>query len=69
RRRATLSLLLRQAHSKHYSTFSLYSAAEFDRAAVDFERNIKQHFSNPDRVEWSDENVIIVFKKGPHDSD
>ncbi|MEE8634598.1 MAG: class I SAM-dependent methyltransferase [Acidiferrobacterales bacterium] len=69
RRRATLSLLLRQAHSKHYSTFSLYSAAEFDRAAVDFERNIKQRFSNPDRVEWSDENVMIVFKKGPHDSD
>ena len=65
RRRGTLSLLLRQTHSKHYSTFSLYSAAEFDRAAVDFERNIKQHFSNPDRVEWSDENVIIVFKKGP----
>ena len=55
--------------SINFFTFSLYSAAEFDRAAVDFKRNIKQRFSDPDRVEWSDENVMIVFKKGPHDSD
>ncbi len=68
RRRATLPQLLHQAHNKHYSTFSLYSPAEFDHAAVDFERNLRQRFSDPSRVEWSDENVMIVFRKSQDDS-
>jgi SAM-dependent methyltransferase len=68
RRRATVRQLLHQAHGKHYSTFSLYSPAELDRAAVDFERSIRKHFSDPDRVEWSDENVMVVLRKGSGDS-
>ena len=64
RRRATLPQLLYQAHGKHYSTFSLYSPAELDRAAVDFERRIRKRFSDPDRVEWSDENAMVVLRKG-----
>jgi len=68
RRRATVPQLLHQAHSKHYSTFSLYSPAELDRAAVDFERRIRKRFSDPDRVEWSDENAMVVLRKGSHDS-
>jgi SAM-dependent methyltransferase len=68
RRRATLPQLLHQAHNKHYSTFSLYPPDEFDHAAIDFERNLRQRFSDPNRVEWFDENVMIVFKKDWGDS-
>lgn len=67
-RSASVSELLYQAHSKHYSTFSLYSAADLERATAEFERNIRARFPDPDRVEWSDENVMIVFRKHLPDS-
>lgn len=63
KRRSTLSQLVRQAESKHYSTFSLYSASEFDRALKAFQQKIKRRFADPDRVEWFDENVMVVFRK------
>lgn len=66
RRHATLSELLHEARNKHYSTFSLYSATEFDRALVEFETTIRKHFADPDHVEWTDENIMVVFRKdGP----
>ena len=64
RRRATLARLLSQARRKHYSTFSLYTPAELDRALAEFERNLRASFKDPQRIEWSDENVMIVFRKG-----
>lgn len=62
-RRATLAELLHQARSKHYSTFSLYTPADLERAIVEFDRTIRLHFPDPDRIEWSDENVMVAFRK------
>ncbi len=62
RRRATLAQLLHQVHGRHYSTFALYSAAELDRAIADFEDVIRRRFPDPNRVEWSDENVMVVLE-------
>ncbi len=63
-RRATLARLLSQARDKHYSTFSLYTPAELDRALAEFERNLRTSFKDLQRIEWSDENVMLVFRKG-----
>ncbi len=63
RRSASLAELLHQARNKHYSTFSLYSATEFDRALVEFDRTIRKRFADPDHVEWTDENIMVVFRK------
>ncbi|MFQ5994864.1 MAG: class I SAM-dependent methyltransferase [Acidiferrobacterales bacterium] len=63
KRCATLSALTHQAHNKHYSTFSLYSAEVFDHALEEFERRIRQHFSDKSQAEWFDENVMVVLKK------
>lgn len=62
-RRASLAELLRQVRGRHYSTFSLYADDEFDRAVVTFERTIRGRFPDPDNVEWSDENVMIVYRR------
>ena len=62
-RRAPLAQLLHQVRSKHYSTFSLYSAAELNRAVIEFERTLRKRFPDPDWIEWSDENVMIVYRK------
>jgi SAM-dependent methyltransferase len=62
-RRATLDDLLRQARGKHYSTFSLYAEAEFAEAVEAFEQRLRTHFPDPDRIEWSDANVMLVFRR------
>lgn len=62
-RRATLDDLLLQARGKHYSTFSLYSEAEFRDAIAAFEERVRERFLDPDKIEWVDENVMIVFRK------
>jgi len=62
-RRATLDDLLRQARGRHYSTFSLYSEAEFDDALIRFERRIRERFADATAIDWVDENVMIVFRR------
>ncbi len=51
------------AENKHYSTFSLYSEAELDKALKSFKQNIKNNFADTERVQWTDENVMIFFIK------
>ncbi|MCV0402944.1 MAG: class I SAM-dependent methyltransferase [Chloroflexi bacterium] len=60
-RRATLSELIHQARSRHYSTFSLYSPAELEQALAEFERAVRERFPDVDAIEWTDENVMIVY--------
>ena len=58
-----LKQILSQAEKKHYSTFSLYTEVEFDKALKRFKENIKRNFEDIKRVQWSDENVMILFRK------
>ncbi|MEE9217736.1 MAG: class I SAM-dependent methyltransferase [Acidobacteriota bacterium] len=64
RRLASLDQLLQRASGRHYSTFSLFAAEEFERSLAGFQERIRKSFVNCDRVEWFDENVIITFRKG-----
>ncbi len=59
----SLEELLSKAENKHYSTFSLYSEAEFDKALKSFKQKIKSNFADIERVQWTDENVMILFIK------
>ena len=61
----TLSLkeLLSQAEKKHYSTFSLYTEVEFDKALKRFEENIMRNLEDIEHVQWNDENIMILFCK------
>lgn len=61
KRDSSLKQLIGQAEGKHYSTFSLYSDDEFRAALLEFEENIQKIFSDPDKVEWLDENVLFTF--------
>lgn len=63
RRTATLQQLVQQAECRHYSTFSRYPADEFEHALDQFKKNIKRNFADAGRIEWFDENVMIVFRK------
>ena len=60
---APLERLLDQAAGKHYSTFSLYSADELRKALEIFEARLAQHFMGCDQIKWTDENVMMVFRK------
>jgi len=64
KRRATLKQLIAQAENKHYSTLSLYPADVFDQAVKGFKKEIRRHFTDLNTIEWCDENVMIVFRKG-----
>ena len=60
---APLERLLDQAAGKHYSTFSLYSADELRKALEIFEARLAEHFTGCDQIKWTDENVMLVFRK------
>lgn len=64
-RNATLKQLMEKAEGKHYSTFSLYSDAEFRTALSAFRENIQKNFSDPDKIAWQDGNVMFIFRKNP----
>ena len=61
KRALPLKQLLFQAEMKHYSTFSLYAEVEFDIALKTFKNKIKRNYEDIELVQWSDENVMIVF--------
>ena len=63
RRNASLSQLVHVARNGHYSTFSLYQNNEFEAALKGFQENITRHFSNPEKIEWFDENILLVVRK------
>jgi len=59
-RRSSVDRLLAQARSRHYSTFSLYKEAEFERALADFEERVRRCGDNHGMVEWCDRNTMLV---------
>ncbi len=63
KRTASLTHLINQAKRKHYSTFSLYSESEFSDALNGFKRAVESHYTDHERIDWNDENVMIVFRK------
>ncbi len=62
---SSLDRLLCQAREKHYSTLFLYSSDEFEAAAERFAFNIRRSFPNPERIEWFDENIMLVLRRDP----
>jgi len=60
---ASLERLIEQADNRHYSTFWFYSDQEFVTALDEFRWNIREHFSNPDEIQWFDENLLLVVGK------
>ena len=63
RRNASLSQLVNLERNSHYSTFSLYQKDEHEAALKGFQENITRHFSNPEEIEWCDENMMLVIRK------
>jgi len=63
RRRAGLDRLVEQARGRHYSTFSLYGAEEFEEALWRFERDVRRRFKDPHAINWYDENSMVVVRK------
>ena len=62
-RMASFEWLEEQARNRHYSTFALYEAAEFDWAMREFHRNLRRHFLDIDYITWRDENTALVVRK------
>jgi len=62
-RSSDIRTLVSTAENKHYSTFSLYTVSEFEKSLGKFKQNIYQNFSNPENIQWVDENIMSVFKK------
>ena len=58
-RRASLHRLLSQARGRHYSTFSLYDAHEFEAACNTFEERIRHQFDDLNDISWHDENTLL----------
>jgi hypothetical protein len=63
RRISSLDRLLAQVSGKHYSTFSLYTDEELERAFGAFEAELKHRFEHSERVEWHDENVLLQIRR------
>jgi ubiquinone/menaquinone biosynthesis C-methylase UbiE len=64
RRTSTIERLIAQAQGRHYSTFSLYGAREFDWALRQFQVNLGRHFSDLQNIHWRDENLMLIARKG-----
>ena len=65
KRDATLEQLVEKARTRYYSTFSLYEEDELEKALATFQENIRKHFPKTDRIEWFDENVLLVLNSTP----
>ena len=58
-RTSSLERLVEQARNRHYSTFSLYGEAEFDRACQAFEEAVRAEFDDGAKVSWHDQNILL----------
>jgi ubiquinone/menaquinone biosynthesis C-methylase UbiE len=63
KRSSNIQTLIMKAKMKHYSTFSLYTVSEFEKSLGKFKQNIYQNFSNPENIQWIDENTMFFFQK------
>ena len=55
--------LLEQARNRHYSTFSLYAEAEFEKASQTFKDDVRRQFDDPAKVAWHDQNVLLQIER------
>ena len=62
-RTSSVERLLEQARSRHYSTFSLYGEAEFDKACQTFEDTLRRRFDDPAKVTWHDQNILLQIAR------
>ncbi len=63
KRSSDIQTLVSKAEKKHYSTFSLYTVSEFEKSLGKFKQNIYENFSNPENIQWVDENTMFLFQK------
>lgn len=60
---ASLDWLIKQAQNHHYSTFFLYTKKEFERSLEKFKQNIRREFKDLNKINWFDENILLVIRK------
>ena len=60
---APLDWLIEQAQNHHYSTFYLYTKKEFEHSLEKFKQNIQQEFKDSNKINWLDENILLVAQK------
>ena len=63
KRNATMDQLIERVKAKHYSTFAFYDEDELHGALKGFQKNIKRHCRDTNRIEWIDENILLILKK------
>ena len=61
--RSSLDRLNEQARGRHYSTFDLYGAEEFEEALEGFNEDVRRRFVDLETIEWYDENGLVVVRK------
>ncbi len=54
--------LVEKVIKRHYSTFSLYEEDELSEALKIFQENIKRKFKDTNKIDWFDENILLVLK-------
>ena len=62
-RKFNLERLSEKAKNHHYSTFDLYSPSEFEKALNQFRGNLRDNFSDPNDIQWVDENILFILQK------
>ena len=62
-RTSSLERLLEQARNRHYSTFSLYGQAEFEKASQTFKDAVRRQFDDSAKVAWHDQNVLLQIER------
>ena len=63
KRISTIDDLVNRALHHNYSTFSLYEPEEFKTGLAQFQARLKLEFPNPNHVEWTAGNVMLVFRR------
>ncbi len=60
---SSLDRLVELAQNHHYSTFYLYTKKEFEHSLEKFKQNIQREFKDLNKINWSDENILLVVRK------
>jgi hypothetical protein len=60
---SSLDRLITQAENNHYSRFALYDKEVFSESLKSFQQNIKNNFGDLEKIQWTDENILIEIRK------
>lgn len=63
RRISTLDNIIKKVRLRHYSTFSMYSEDELRQSLDKFKQNMLDNFPDSEKIQWRDENTMLVFCK------